>query len=261
MVAAQLDELQVYALQPHYAATDDGTYGVLGDPMAPARLPTRLSRGSVVVLRPSADGAWTELAGTMEAVATRVSNSTFALWPDHLAQRTAVQYAARARLLGIRAIIWTHRPLTSTLRAELTDPVDWPTTVVHWVRRRKGGLRADAASLLHILARHATEHRRLKALTVGYQLSNTQWKTVFEANGLGSPAVWHSALRVVGIALAIQRNPGTRLSELAFEIGLSGAGALADRVTDVVGASPSFIRKHLGGAWMLADAVKGLKLM
>lgn len=257
-----MDSLQqLYTLTPSNQGPDRETYGDFVGPVAVDRLAMYLPKGSLVAVRPYPGSRWQPVAAAIEVAANRVVNSAVVLWPDCIGRRAAIRFAVLAGLLGIRTVVWQRAPPTGTLREQLTDPTDWPAAMLGWVRSRGVNVPAEITAILEILARHAPQYRTLSALAAEHGLSTRRCRRAFAVAGLATPGRWHAMLRAVGIALKIQRAPERRIADFAREFGFSGPTALSDRLNEVIGARPAFIRRRLGGQWMLADAAKRLKVL
>lgn len=251
---------EAYLLTPESSRSIE-RYGSLAGPVSLKGIATYLPKGSFVVVRPHPESPWPEVAGVIEMLWGRVVNAPIALWPDCVGRHGAVAFAAAARLLGVRIVIWRYDPPADSIRKASTDLTDWPQTVLRWVRSRGATVPPEQGVLLERLAESSGHYRTFSQLAAVGGPAQTQWRRRFQAAGLGSPGRWHAVLRAVRIAVAIQAEPEKPIAEFAETFGFSGASALSDRLNDVIGARPVFLRGHLGGLWMLADAVKRSGIM
>lgn len=251
----------LYILAPQPRGSAPTAYGVFDGPVELERLPSHLPKGGLVAIRPHPRSGPVDLAEAIEAAAARVTNAGLVLWPDCVGRRRAVELAACTRRLGIRAVVWTAAPSTGALRAQLTDPTDWPEAVVSWVRRRGAGVSPETAALLQRLADHAGGYRALVDLAAEHGPADWRWRRLFKADGIGPVGRWHAVLRAARLGLEIQRNPSLTVAELAYRSGFSASTALSDRLNHVVGARPGYIRNRLGWQWMLADAARRAKIL
>jgi hypothetical protein len=250
----------LYTLLPEEHPPDE-RYGAFAGPLTLPEVPTHLPRGALVAVRPRHGDEWNDIATAIDTTASRVVNASVVLWPDCVGRRRSVRLAALARLMGVRAVVWDGAPLTAMLRYDLTDPTDWPREAVLWVRRRGAPLDPSSAHLLEALAQQSAALRTLAAIIAGHGLGERAWRRLFVRAGLGMPGPWHAALRAVGIGIQVQRYPEQTLAQFAYQFGFSSGSSLSDRLHDVIGARPEFIRTRVGAAWMLADATRRLGIM
>ena len=248
-------EPAVYLLSPA-GSKEDAAYGELRGPVRPRDLPSHLPPGSLVAVRPHPAGVWIDCQSCIETTQRRLANAALALWPDLIGHGRAVDFAGKARLHGIRCIVWNARPDRERIREQLTDPADWPRMVAIWFRYRGVLLRPQIESLLEAMAAGALAHADVHGLAAQHGPPARRLSRNFRAAGLDGVGSWFSVLRVTRIGMEIQRRPKDSIESIALRTGYSTLSALSRRCYDDLGARPTFLRQHLGWQWMLAAALR-----
>jgi hypothetical protein len=245
----------MYILDPADTGRDH-QYGEFRGPVTVEQLPRWLGPGSVVAVRPHPHSAWNDLAGSITAAHRRLVNAPLALWPDCIDHDRALEFSGRARQLGVRCNVWKATPSRERIRKQLADPVDWPRMGVLWLLNRRSDLPSGAMDVIEHLAENAMRFRDVSGLAARDTSVIRGWNRLFRSERMGSVGRWYSVLRVTRISLEIQRSPDSIESIALGVADYSALAALGGRLARSVGASPMYIRKHLGWQWIIARAIE-----
>ena len=84
----------------------------------------------------------------------------------------------------------------------------------------------------------------------------TRMRSALEPAGLPNPREFFQIVRLLTIAVTLQRNVDISLSTVAESHGYWDAAARRPRLQDVFGAAPTDIRRCLGWEWLLFQALR-----
>jgi len=213
----------------------------------------QMKRGALLVIRPPPEAAWPIIAGEAERWLGALPATPVVLWLDQLDSELLMDTWARARPFGIRACVTEPAFTSSALRAQLSDPASL-TDVVPWLGRRDRNLDARMREAFTYLTYAAIEHWTLAAVALAHGASVSTWYRRFQRCDLAPPGAWLHALRVICVALEIQRSPRVPIGSFVERFGFYDQAHLHHRCWDVFGATIAHVRKHLGWEWMLYTA-------
>jgi AraC-like DNA-binding protein len=246
-------------IRPGTSAEPDA-YGAVEGPATLEGTRRSVPRGSILVIRPGADGSPQPLSGAIERVSRYVLNAPVAIWPDGIGPDQGLRLVSIARQRGIGTVITCPDPPARALREDLTDPTSLPDAVLGWLHYRRWSGEPATREILREMLAHSLQHHSLEDYSRSSGTSSRTLRRAFDRDGLGSAARWYTALRVVAIATRIQRNPKESLELIADQVGYSSAAVLSDRLADATGARPTQIRRLLGWHWILVDSMRRLRL-
>lgn len=142
-----------------------------------------------------------------------------------------------------------------TLRSVLTDPSLVSATVVEWMASRfrllPHELRLELAGSvagLEVGAVDAGADDRARERADSYSVS---WRTKLRRLRLPSPVQWSCLGRAIHAARAIQANPDTRISDVAFDLRFEQQSSLTALIRRSFDLRPIDIRGTLGLGWLL----------
>ena len=61
-------------------------------------------------MRPHPAGVWIDCESCIQTTQRRLANAALALWPDLIGHDRAVDFAGKARIHGVRCLVWNARP-------------------------------------------------------------------------------------------------------------------------------------------------------
>jgi hypothetical protein len=239
-----MNENALYTLPPPYTAfapIEDGTHR-----LAPAR-------GVLLALRPFHGATADAVIASLTPLQQACLRCTFVLWLDLVGIIRSPGLIAAASRRGVRAFIMRAVPDPDLIRMELTSWLTFPENLATWMQRRGFRVTDSVAALIKATVKHAIDCRSVSELAARTGGNAGRWRADLRRANVGSVQQFHQIVRLLAIALHIQRFPGRSLSAVAVAYNYYDAAALRHRTADVFGCAPSDIRTHLGWEW-LADA-------
>jgi AraC-like DNA-binding protein len=255
----------------HTKASDakgDADYGIAGFAVPPythyrQRVPEgNCPPGSVIRVR--APATVVQLRAAVRALSRRYPPISLVLTLD-----PAIDVDTAARLGGIGAqigipCIASQNNSPAALREALTRPELAPAAFEFWLRAivpavrdvqffqlagialREAILRNDPTSV----AAHESRRFKVEQLAALVGKNERQLRTHFRSQRLGSPSRMIQLFQLIASTIWLQRLNQMTLTSFAMHGGFPDSAALTHRFTNSVGATPTFIRKHLGWRWI-----------
>lgn len=219
-------------------------------------LPTGLARGTVLLLRPTGQVATATVGAEVETLQRHLPRQTLALWLDLVDRYKAAEIVAGAALQAVRAYIVRALVDCSALRRQLTEAGHISYGIQYRLRLYGFDVRPLIMELISTVCTHAAECRSLQDAIRRSGLDYDRvWREVRDG-GLGSPAKLYHLLRLLRIAITLQRDPGTRVADISHRHGFYAPTALRARFNDVFGTPPSIVRTWLGWEELLYLGLK-----
>lgn len=215
-----------------------------------------LPRGTLLAIRPAHIVTDERILREVERLQLALARTTFVLWLDLVERERVASLAAAGGRRGIRGFVV--RPLLddALLRAQLTDPRDFPIDLVRWLERRGFELRRPVHEMMRAAIGHAATCRSVAQLAARSGGNLVRWRRALQHAGVGSVANFHQILRLLAIAIQIQREPTTALSVISERYAFYDGAALRHRFAEVFGCPPSDARRYLGWEWMVDAALR-----
>jgi hypothetical protein len=214
------------------------------------------ARGMLVVIRPTHDTRDGEALESIERLQLALSRFTLILWLDLVGIDRGASVAAAAGRRGVRGFVTRAVPDPVRLRAQLTERNDLPGDFVLWLERRGFTVRRSTRAMIVTAMQGAKDCRNLTELAARSSGRVDVWRDNLLRSGISSAQDFHQILRLLAIAVHIQREPSTPLSRMAEHYSYFDDSALRRRLGQVLGCPPSDLRKYLGWEWIADTALR-----
>jgi AraC-like DNA-binding protein len=163
----------------------------------------------------------------------------------------AIQLAAAAGALRIRALLMPDEPLENALRRQLSTPQDLAGNLIEWLQLLSPRLPHRVTDLIHGLISEGSRYPTLTAFLDDRNLSGRTVRARFAARGIPGPGSWFSLARLLPALRRMQREPQTPLLTIALQAGYSDHAALSHQIRRLFGLRAGAIREALGWEWLL----------
>jgi futalosine hydrolase len=223
-----------------------------GSPMRePSQRPGRL-----MCIRPTHDAEEGEVFAEIEQVHATLAGTTIVLWLDLIGLHAAATLISGAARRAVRGFVTKAVPDPLQLRRQLAARRDLSLEFTRWIERQGFHLSRHVRAMITASIDGAVRYRDLTELAGASRRRTDLWRADLHRAGLGSAQKFHQLLRLLAIAVHIQREPKARMVAIAEHYRYYDAAALRRRLGEVLGNPPSVIREFLGWEWMAYTALR-----
>ncbi len=213
--------------------------------------PAFVPRGVLVGVRPRYGTSTMEVLGSLNRLQQGLPWISLVLWLDLIATSRALAIFGAAWSRGVRGCVPGSIVDPAELRRQLTDVLDLPVRICHWLCARGLPITLPTAEMIEQIVSRFEDARRIQDLALTIPTSSRQ---LLRRAGLTVNDLFQ-ILRLVRIGVELQARPAERIKDIATRCGYWDDAALRKRLRDVLGETPRGIRQRLGVEWLLHQAL------
>jgi AraC-like DNA-binding protein len=204
---------------------------------------TGIPPGTLLLVRPARDVAVDRIIADIRDLQRQAPCLTICLWADMISANSILEVARRLGDIGIRGCMV---PDPTTLRDHITEPSRLGSDVAYRLEVLGFPIDATVAHFAGMACRCAGDCRDVTVVISADRASYRRLHASLVHASLGTPAKLYQVLRLVRIAVQMQREKRTSVCHLAQKFGFWDDAHLRSRFRSVLGISPAMAREWIG---------------